>query len=485
MQSKKHTISKSSFLKFEQCPKAFFLNRHFPQLRDRLSTDKQLTFKRGNEIGLLAQSLFPGGSDLSSLVKNNLEGIEETQRRIEAKDAVLYEASFVFENTLAIADIVVRTDSGYEIYEVKSSLRVSETYIKDACLQYYVISQNIPVKDFFLVTLNPDYRLQEVLEVKKLFKRRSVLQKAKENFDYFRHQLTEAKKLLDPEAFPNVSIGPHCMRPYQCDYFGHCWKPALSAANIFEMPMVSREKVFDWFQKGIRQISDLTITELERENLMKVRNAIVKKEAIVDPLEIRKFLAGLQQPALMFDMEVYSPAVPCLKGTGPFAQIPFLASFSDQSASQSFFVESPSNDHLRAFAEQLIKYTAPVSCLLVYDKNLEQQVLQSLAERFPDLRALLDVMKAKMLDLSEVFKRLHYYHPNFKGSFSLKTVVSVLAPEFRYEGISTGLEAMQEYETYIKEHNPIERLLLKDKLIQYCEADTRAGHLLLEFLQKI
>jgi hypothetical protein len=78
-----HSLSKSSFLKFEQCEKAFFLHKNFPYLRDKVGTDKQLTFKRGHDVGFFAHQLFPGGVDVSSLAKNAQEALQLTGQLIE------------------------------------------------------------------------------------------------------------------------------------------------------------------------------------------------------------------------------------------------------------------------------------------------------------------------------------------------------------------------------------------------------------------
>src|SRR5690348_16217020 len=59
-----YSISKTSFLKLEQCQKAFFLYKNHPYLRDKVSAEKQLTFKRGHDVGFFAQQLFPGGTDV-------------------------------------------------------------------------------------------------------------------------------------------------------------------------------------------------------------------------------------------------------------------------------------------------------------------------------------------------------------------------------------------------------------------------------------
>ena len=58
-------ISKSAFIKSEQCLKHFYLSKKHPYLRDNLSKEKQLIFKRGNDIGVFAQQLFPNGIDVT------------------------------------------------------------------------------------------------------------------------------------------------------------------------------------------------------------------------------------------------------------------------------------------------------------------------------------------------------------------------------------------------------------------------------------
>lgn len=486
MSASKHSISKSSFLKFEQCPKAFFLHKHFPYLRDKLSTEKQLTFKRGHEIGYLAQSLFPGGTDISKITRNSAEGLEETKKRLEAGEKHLYEACFLFEETLVIVDLLVKTETGYVAYEVKSSLRISDNYVKDACLQYYIVKNCLPqLEDFFLVNLNGEYRLKGELEIKKLFRKRSIRQQAEEHRDYFESRLNAARKLLSPDAMPDCATGSHCFKPYQCDFFGHCWQYDKGQGSIFEFPMINKNQALDWHNQGIKKISDLREEHLEREVLQKVREALLTEKPVVDLKAIRSFVENIKQPFVVMDMEVFSPAVPHLQDTGPFFQIPFLASFSTGNDNHSIFIEAVNPAELRHFAEAVIGYASPYESILVYDKNLESLILQSLSDRFEDLKEDLDGLKKKLVDIAEVFKKLHYYHPEFKGSFSLKTLISILVPEFEYEGINSGLAAMDEYAEFLKETNPIHREIARARLQHYCEGDARATLLLLRFLQAI
>ena len=169
-----YKISKSSFLKFEQCPKAYFLYKKSPQLRDPISKEKQLTFKRGHDVGKLAQDLFPGGIDVSLETKNLEEASILTEKLISENHPVIYEATFVFNETLVMVDILTFNGKEWTAYEVKSSLKISDVYIKDACLQYYVLKNCIgDLNDFYLVTLNGDYKFDGELKINELFKKRS------------------------------------------------------------------------------------------------------------------------------------------------------------------------------------------------------------------------------------------------------------------------------------------------------------------------
>ena len=192
----------------------------------------------------------------------------------------------------------------------------------------------------------------------------------------------------------------------------------------------------------------------------------------------------MQGSYVAMDIEAFSPPVPRLQGTGPFYQYPFLASFYDGNEGFSIFAETVSPQALEQFALQLLETCSKYEHVLVYDKNLERMVLQSLKGLYPELAEGFTSIEERLLDISDVFKNLHYYHPAFKGSFSLKTLMQVLLPEYSYDGIVSGLAAMDEYDQFLGEENPIHRELLKTRLIDYCEMDAKACYLLKGFLEK-
>ena len=145
-----HLLSKSSYIKGLQCEKHLYLYKYYYNEMDEFSEMQKAIFKRGTNVGELAQKLFPGGEIAASGDPPDYEkALKRTAEMIKNGTKVIYEAAFMFDEVLSIADIAVSEKDEWKIYEVKSSTSISETYLNDAALQYYVISNlGIKVKDF-------------------------------------------------------------------------------------------------------------------------------------------------------------------------------------------------------------------------------------------------------------------------------------------------------------------------------------------------
>ena len=61
----KSIISKSTFIRGLQCEKSLYLYKHHYELKDSTPSSLQTVFNQGNNIGILAQELFPNGADAS------------------------------------------------------------------------------------------------------------------------------------------------------------------------------------------------------------------------------------------------------------------------------------------------------------------------------------------------------------------------------------------------------------------------------------
>ncbi len=478
MSNRFSVISKTSFLKFDQCPKAFFLYKKYPQLKDTISKEKQLTFNRGHAVGKLAQDLFPGGVDVTIPKKNLEEAVQLTKELIAKKQSVIYEATFVFNNVLVMVDILVLSNDGYTAYEVKSSLKVSDVYVKDACLQYYVLKNALGnLNDFFLVTLNGDYVLKNELNVKMLFKKRSVKAEAEKNISFFEHKISEMLLVLEKDVIPDIAIGKHCFSPYPCAFLGTCWKNVHQERSVFNIGQTDRELLFNWYQGGIFTVDDITNVEDQKPRIQIQVNSIKSDSEYINKDAIKEFINSVRSPYAVLDMEVWGPAIPKYEGTKTFEQIPFLFSLCYLDNNEPKFInclKSPEEDGRKAFLTELLAATAPFESIIAYDKNMEVGILNQLQKLFPDHTESVRTLVNKMCDISELVHQFHYYHPKLKGNFSLKAISEIVYPELQFseQQISSGLVAMSVYESLTDETNPILKEETKQKLIDYCNMDT-------------
>ena len=252
----KHVLSKSTFIRGNQCLKSLYLNKKRPFLRDRLSPGQLAKFKRGTKLGKLAQDLFPGGIDLSPRSPSQYQKrVLETAEIIKQGNYdTLYEAVFQFDQLLIMLDILNNDNGDWIGYEVKSSLKISDTYLLDAAFQYYVISNSgLPLKDIFLIYVNKDYSFEGDINLEELFVFESVLDKVLNLQDYIREKVIKEKETLMLNSSPKIEVGEHCFTPYPCDFLGHCWKKIEDKSMLESYKPSSNEDFYNFLNKIDKQ----------------------------------------------------------------------------------------------------------------------------------------------------------------------------------------------------------------------------------------
>ncbi|MEE4260147.1 MAG: hypothetical protein V2I62_10330 [Bacteroidales bacterium] len=221
-------------------------------MRDKLSPEQLAKFKRGSRLGILARQLFPGGIDLTPRSPSQYQKrvLETTEIIRQGKCDTLYEAVFQFDQLLIMLDILNRKDGEWYGYEVKSSLKISDTYLLDAAFQYYVITNSgLKLNDIFLVYVNKDYLFDEDLRLDDIFIFESVLEKVLELQDYVKEKVMEEKATLQLKSSPKIDVGMHCLNPYPCDFTGHCWKNVVDKSIIDSYKPSTNEEFYEFLDK--------------------------------------------------------------------------------------------------------------------------------------------------------------------------------------------------------------------------------------------
>jgi len=488
----KHLLSKSTFIRGLQCRKSLFLYKHYIHLRDPLSNEQRALFNRGNRVGLLARDLFPGGVDASpSSPRYFAESVAKTEELIKSGVEVIYEAAFQFDRVLVALDILVKKEGKWYAYEVKSSARISATYILDASLQYHVITRSgLPLEDFSIIHLNTAYIRRGPIELSKLFAITGVRRQAEQNEAMVMENIASEKETLGGTQVPDIAIGEHCFSPYNCDFMGQCWKQ-MPTDSIFSLSGVPKAELFAMYNAGIQRIDDIREDTVLSEGLKMQVQALRSQVPIIDKAGIQKFLNELQYPLFFLDFETTMPAVPMYEGNKPYQHLPFQYSLHYKkdlhSPLEHFeFLADTHTDPRKSFLLSLLEHTKRPGDILVYYATFERSVFNSLKQDFPEYGKEIDLRLSRIRDLIIPFKDRLYYHPAMKGSSSIKNVLPALVPGFSYDNlaIGNGNMAMGAYEKLRTETDLFVQQELREALLEYCKLDTLAMVKILEVLEQ-
>jgi hypothetical protein len=475
MSSKKKQLSKSSFIRSIQCPKSLYLYKNFYDLRDKPDTKRQQKFDRGLRVGKLAWQLFPNGKDCTPPHPTQYQqSIAATQLLTAQKFPVIYEAAFKYQGILVALDILECKDGVFNAYEVKSSVSVSQTYLFDCAIQYYIIEKSgIRLQDFFIVYINNDYRRNGFLDVQALFKKKSVLKEVKALQPFIQEKIDAAIKIIEEPQMPNIHVGAQCSKPYPCDFQSYCWKD-IPQNSIWNLQGASTKNKIEAAGKGITTIEAYAAAH---QNDIKLKSYLSNTE-VVNKKGLSDFFNKIQYPVCFFDVEASQNAIPVFENTKPYEKIPFLYSLHIKNSAdepcihKDFFAETDA-DHRKELLLHFLEDTENVKTILVYNDLMEKMALNYLADLFPEYKTEITERIHKMLDMELPFKHLYYYHPNQLGSFSLKTIAACMLQNNPYThiDIKDGEEAMAIYsELFYKTEN--EQQYYYKKLREYCRADT-------------
>jgi hypothetical protein len=157
---------------------------------------------------------------------------------------------------------------------------------------------------------------------------------------------------------------------------------------------------------------------------------------------LQKELSKLKYPLCFMDFETLNPAIPRFAGMWPYAQVPFQWSVHRQIAPDARlehfeFLADDEGDPRPKFIESLCPALGKRGQIVVYNAGFESQRLTELADALPEYKERIRSIRGRMWDLLP-FVRRHVYHPKFRGSFSIKSVLPGLVPEMTYDDMEVS-----------------------------------------------
>ncbi len=124
----------------------------------------------------------------------------------------------------------------------------------------YLSNLGFHVKSANVVHIDSTYVRGDTLEIDKLFAVVDVTAEVVELQENIPHVLGEFETYLeDRDNEPDIDIGAHCNKPYECDAKAYCWKvqrniPEYSIFNIFNL---GSKKQVELYEQGIVDIHDI------------------------------------------------------------------------------------------------------------------------------------------------------------------------------------------------------------------------------------
>jgi len=253
-------ITKTDFMRGMQCPKMLWLDKHKPSLKV-IPPEVQARLDAGNDFGDRAMAMFGPYEEMTvyrpgTMIPDKKAMLEKTTEHMEKGTAVICEAAFSNYNNYCAVDILRRTATGYDIYEVKNAGELHDQFVRDAGFQHYILKRcRVPVEHVYIVLHGPDED-NPFLPV-------DVTARAKSLYSWINDNIWDLNRMQKEPDEIEVEPGDCCTKPYECWYYGYCHGKQENA--------VLRDEV----QRRLREFCDYILhNRLDRNAAIEVQKQI-------------------------------------------------------------------------------------------------------------------------------------------------------------------------------------------------------------------
>jgi len=447
-------LSKSKYTRGINCHKSLWLYVHKKD-EQVISESTQRVFFRGTDVGILAQKFFPGGIMAVEGDYPNFEAARKTQDLIEKGIETIYEATFIYDNTLVAVDILHKENGKWGLYEVKSTNSAKNMHIKDVAVQYYVANgSRVDISDAYVMHFNRDYVRKGDIDVKGLFLPESITDEVLRLQNEIRLQIPVLLEMINGNE-PIVELGDQCTSPYHCDFYEYC----------------------------------AALLPKQKEDIIELSS---KPEVMVK--ELQEFVKQINYPICHLDFETIMPGVPMFDNSRPYQQIPFQYSIHFQKEKdgeiihKSYLAESSLEIDPRVnLIHQMIEDTKGAETIFVYNISFERTRINEMIRDFPEFKRELQQINDKMVDLIIPFRKHFYRTETMMGFSSIKKVLPAMCPEFSYNQleIGDGMTASNVFLDLYYCDDKQQIMHMRENLLKYCHLDTLAMVKIFDILQKV
>ena len=210
-------ITKTDFMHGMQCPKMLWLDKHKPGLKV-IPPEIQARLDAGSDFGDKAMGMFGPYEEMTvyypgTTIPDKSAMIARTQEHLASGTPVICEAAFSNYNNYCAVDILRKSETGYDFYEVKNATEVYPQFVKDAGFQYYIMARcKVNIGKIFIVIHGSDEN--------DPFVPVDVTEEAKRYYKWINDHIWDLNRMQqkqDEEV--EIEPGEQCLKPYACWYY--------------------------------------------------------------------------------------------------------------------------------------------------------------------------------------------------------------------------------------------------------------------------
>lgn len=471
-------INKSKYFSWLQCSKKLYLDLNLSERKNIRPNNRQILLD-------LSYQFF------NKKYKNQFDKLshEDQVDKYISNNSPFYSlgAKFVNEQLTLNYDAILFENNILNIFLVKSAIYPKNYYIRELSLQKYLLSNLLSVEiKTHLILVNKEYEFSnDEIDLSKYLNFIDCTEKVNElSSDEIALNLNKIKNEFNSDKSPETPIGTHCKNPYQCNYFEYC-RSDLPDYHIEQIPNQTKdlkENLVNLEITDIKKLPDLEgISPLQKRIIESVKNS---KEFISK--ELKDILNSLTYPMYFLDFETIISPYKIFPDTKPFEPIPCMWSLHiekqlgvkiqgmyENKLFYDRFYKFTGEDPRRDFIEKLIESVGDSGTILIYS-DFEIRIFKKIAIMFPEYKEEINLIINRCVDLLKI-TRNNYYHPKFKGSFSLKSVSKILTKENRYDldFVNSGDDASRVLIDLITNNiDTNQRKQIEKDLLKYAEKDT-------------
>ena len=501
MSSTSPYISKTDFLNYLTCPGYAWHARHQDHLLPPPDAGALRRMKDGMSVEKLARQTMPPGIEIGA--REIREGDRQTRQAIAAGATVIFQPTALSETGLvARADCLIQMDSGWHLIEVKSSSIDPEKmkgtsirkHLNDITFQTLAFRQaGLQIHKTSLLLLNRNFRRNGHIHPDDLFVQVDVTGDVRKLSLSVQSHIEDAVKILLDSRNPAACDCHRKTRANRCDLFGYFHPHIPDRDTIYNIASIQRKSLLPALDRGVLHIADwpdeIELGPKQRRQVELARSG----EGAIHRERLAAFVNTLELPLWYLDYETFQSAIPRWEGYAPHQQITFQYSLHTWQQDQEpehygFLAESAVDDPTLPLLQHMMQHLGDTGSVVVWNKAFEHGRNVEMAQRYPEFANFLDDVNRRMVDLADCVKFGWWESPHFQGSWSLKQVLPVAAPELDYKHLEIGdggTASERWMQAVLDSPSPLsdtERAKVLDALNIYCAQDTLAMHRIREYL---